>query len=100
MLIKSEQYDLIFNTIDAAQINMTEFATITQVSRVTLYRWKKLHPTKDIDKLRFGQVYNIAVRMRNAITQGKLPLIEKVSKKDKLSIVKRIIRTTPAVLPQ
>ena len=96
--ITKEKHELIFSAIEAAQVSITAFSEITGVSRVTLHRWKNTRPTKGIDRLRFSNAYNVAVRMRNAIKTGDLPLPETIERKQKLNTMKRIIRNAPAVL--
>lgn len=102
MQILPEQYDIMRSAIAAAQISITEFSQLCRVSRITLYRWWKIKPDNDrlVDKNRFHDAYNIAVRLNNAVILGKLPLVDGIERKTRLGYIKTAIRDTPAVLPQ
>ena len=102
MQILPEQYDIMRSAIAAAQISITEFSKLCRVSRITLYRWWKIKPDNDrlVDKNRFYDAYNIAVRLNNAVILGKLPLVDGIERKTRLGYIKTAIRDTPAVLHQ
>lgn len=78
--------NFIFTTLKAAEITITDFATLTGVTRQTLHSWKAGNPIKDF--LRFNVVYNWATRMDKATEAGKLPLREKIPAAERVGILR------------
>jgi DNA-binding XRE family transcriptional regulator len=79
----------IFATIGKAKVSMTDFAKITGISRVTLYRWKNGGPIND--KIRLNLAYGVAIRFNKACEDGKLPLANKLKAVPRVALLRSIV---------
>jgi hypothetical protein len=89
-LITPEKVAFIFETIEAAQVSITDFSHLVSTSRNSLHRWR--NTGKVTDRLRFNLAYQTALRMSYAIADKKLPLPDKVAKAQRVSTLRKIIK--------
>jgi hypothetical protein len=89
-MITPEKVQFIFETIEAAQVSITDFSHLVSTSRNSLHRWR--NAGKVSDRLRFNLAYQTALRMSYAVDAKQLPLPDKVSKTQRLSTLRRIIK--------
>lgn len=79
----------IFDTLKRAEVTISDFATITSISRQTLHHWKAGGAIND--NIRLNLAYNTARRIAAAAEGGKLPLVEKLPASERVGVLKRII---------
>lgn len=84
----SETTKYIFEVLERAGIGMQPFATLTDISRESLYRWKRGNAVTD--KLRLKIVYTYARHLDTAVKAGLLPL-EGVKPKERTKVLREII---------
>lgn len=79
----------IFKALDISEVSLADFADLTNISRVTLHRWRGgLRPT---DKLRLKLAYTWAQRLETACRDGRLPLPEKLKRTERVAAVRKIV---------
>jgi len=88
--ITPEKVQFIFDTVAAAQVSITDFSGLIGTSRNSLHRWR--NTGKAMDRLRFNIAYQTALRMRVAITNGQLPLPDKVDRNLRIQTLRRVIK--------
>jgi len=78
-----------YEVLEKAMIGPTDFASLTNISRETLYRWKKGQPIAD--KLRLDIAYNTALRLEKGCRHGRLPLKEKLKAPQRVKVLRKIV---------
>lgn len=79
----------IFTALNKANISITDFSEITNISRTTLYNWKNDHNISDM--IRLNLAYKHAVHITRAVHKGILPLKNKLKKSERIAEFKRIM---------
>lgn len=79
----------IFDALKKAGITISDFATITSISRQTLHHWKAGGTIND--SIRLSIAYNTALRVVSAVNGGRLPLADKMPAKERVVVLKKII---------
>ena len=87
--MQTETIEYIFEAIDKSGVSLTDFSRLTNISRETLYRWKK--GAAATDKLRVNLAYTVAVRFEKACRLEKLPLTDRLKAPQRLQALRRII---------
>lgn len=80
---------VIMQAREASAITWGDYATLSGVSRETLYRWTKYLKPKD--KLRLNIAYTLAVRLNKAVEQGLLPIEQKLKPKERRTYLRKIV---------
>ena len=80
---------VIMQAREASAITWGDYATLSGVSRETLYRWTKYLKPKD--KLRLNIAYTLAVRLNKAVDQGLLPIEQKLKPKERRTYLRKIV---------
>ena len=80
---------IIIQAREASAITWGDYATISGVSRETLYRWTKYLKPKD--KLRLNIAYTLAVRLNRAVAEGLLPIEQKLKPKERRTYLRKIV---------
>ena len=84
----------ILNALDRSEVSITDFSTLTSISRVTIYRWKNGGEVKD--ELRLNLAYNTATRLNKAVQNDRLPLTDRLKKDQRVQVIGSIIREMSA----
>ncbi len=79
----------IFDTLHAAGITISDFATMTGISRQTLHHWKSGGAINDTIRLNLS--FNTAKRIQQAVDAKKLPLVNKMPAKERVVVLRQII---------
>ena len=81
----------IFNTLAAGEVTISDFATLLagKVTRQTLHHWKAGGSIND--GFRLSTANSVAKRLAGAISDGRLPLVEKLPAAERVGILRRII---------
>jgi len=79
----------IIKTLEESEVSITDFSRLTNISRTSLYAWKKGQNVAD--KLRLSVAYNYALRLAKAIENKRLPLIGMYSVAERTKTLRAII---------
>jgi hypothetical protein len=82
----------IFESLEEAAVSMTDFSRLTNISRTSLYAWKRGNTVSD--HLRLNLAFNTALRISKAVEANRLPLTEKLSSSERLRALRAVITTT------
>lgn len=86
---KDPKIAFIFDALEKSGVTMSDFARITRISRVTLYRWKTGNAITD--QLRLDLAYNTAVRFKKACKHDMLPLVDKLKPVKRVQVLRNIV---------
>ena len=85
----NQTVEYIFKTLKRAEVTISDFAIITNISRQTLHHWKSGGAIND--NIRLNLAFNTARRIESAVAGKKLPLVDKMPATERVGVVKRII---------
>jgi len=84
----------ILDALNTSEVSVTDFSTLTSISRVTIYRWRNGGEVKD--ELRLNLAYNTAMRLNKAVQHQRLPLTDRLKKDQRVQVLGSIIREMSA----
>lgn len=87
--MNEEKITYIFEAIEKAEVSLVDFARLTQISRNSLYRWKRTGEAHD--KIRVNIAYVAAQRLEKACREGHLPLPDKLKRDQRFDVVRKIV---------
>lgn len=88
---KIEKVSFIIKTLEESEVSITDFSRLTNISRTSLYVWKK--GQNGADKLRLSVAFNYALRLAKAVENKRLPLVGMYSVAERLKTLRGIIAT-------
>lgn len=69
------------NVVSSGNIAVSDFCDIAFISRVTFYAWKKGNNVGD--KLRITLAHNVATKLQQAFSDGRLPMPSSINAQKK-----------------
>jgi predicted transcriptional regulator len=88
-LSTKDKVSFIIKTLEESEVSITDFARLTNISRTSLYAWKKGQNVAD--KLRLSVAFNYALRLAKAVENKRLPLVGMYSVAERIKTLKVII---------
>lgn len=85
-----EKVEFIFKVLKEAEVSITDFSRVTEISRETLYRWK--NGGNITDMLRLKTAYNRAVYIERGRLSEKLPLPSRMKQKERITLLLKIMQ--------
>lgn len=92
MTTDAAKITFIFEALEEAGVSMTDLSRLTNISRTSLYAWKRGQVVSD--KLRLNLAFNTAVRLSKAVEAKRLPLAGKLAPGERLRVLREIITAT------
>lgn len=86
----------IFKALEDSEVSITDFSRLTNISRTSLYAWKRGNNVAD--NLRLGIAVSYAARLGKAVEIGRLPLIGTYPISERIQVLKSIIAEVNKVM--
>ena len=91
--MNEEKVAYIFEAIEKSGVSLVHFARLTQISRNSLYRWKRTGEAHDVIRVQIA--YTAAQRLEIACRAGKLPIAEGIVKDERFNAIRKIVASSP-----
>ena len=87
--MNEEKVKYIFECVGKAEVNLIDFARLTQISRNSLYRWKR--EGNATDNIRVQLADSAAQRLEMACRNGLLPLTDRLKAEKRFDVIRKIV---------
>lgn len=84
-----EKVTYIFATLDRSKVSIKHMASLSQITRMTLHKWKR--GAQGFDSMRVQVAFGVARRLAKASEIGQLPL-KGVKSAEKLQVLRAIVK--------